>query len=89
VTVEGEEFAAGLGSHADERIVESVQDQRGHGNVLYPVGTGNAAVIVVRTGEAAISRHHLLVELPHGANRIEPVGGVETRIEIDFVPVAL
>jgi hypothetical protein len=67
----GEELGAGLGSHADEGIVESVQDERGHGNVLGPVGTGNAAVVVVRAGEAAVSGNDLLVELPQGANLVE------------------
>ncbi len=59
----GDQFGASVGSHADKGIIESLQDQRGHGNVLGPVGTGNAVVVVVRAREAAISRDDLLVKI--------------------------
>ena len=42
----GDQFDVSVGSHADEGIVKSVQDQRGHGDVLGPVGAGNAVVVV-------------------------------------------
>ena len=85
----GEELASGLGSHADEGIVESMKDQRWHGNVLHPVGTGDAAVVVVCAREAAVSRDDLLIELPHGTNVVEVCCGVETRVEFDLVAKAL
>src|ERR1700728_2615456 len=85
----GEELAARLGSHADEGIVESVQDERGHVNALHPVGTGNTAIVVLRVREAAVSRYNLLVELPHGANFVEAVGGVEAGVEFDLAAKAL
>jgi hypothetical protein len=52
----GDQFGASVGSHADEGVVKSVQDQRGRGDVLGPVGAGNAVVVVVRASEAAVSR---------------------------------
>jgi hypothetical protein len=72
------------GSHTDERIVESVQDQGGHGYVLRPVGTSNAVVVVIRACEAAVPRDDLLVKLPHGANLVQAVGGIQIRAEIDL-----
>ena len=67
----GGQFGVGLGGHADKGIVESVKDQGGHGNVLGAVGTGNAVVVVVRTGKAAVSRDKLLVKLPPAVYRPE------------------
>jgi len=66
-----------------------VKDERWHGNVLHPVGTRNTAVVVFRAHEAVISRNDLLVELPHGANLVEAVCGVETRVEFDLVAKVL
>src|ERR1700722_2251624 len=76
----GDQFGASFGSHADEGIIESVQDQRGHGNVLGPVGTGNAMVVVVRASEAAVSRDNLLVKLPHSSNLLQTLGSVQARV---------
>lgn len=87
--VVGEELAAGLGSHTDEGIVESVQDQRGHRNVLHPVGTGNTAVVIVRARETAVSRDDPLVELPHGVNLVQALCRVESRVEFRLVAKAL
>lgn len=85
----GEEFAAGLGTHADERVIQSLKDQRRHGDVLHPVGTSNLAMVVAYAREAAISCDKLLVELPQGANLVETVCGIETRVEFDLVAKVL
>src|ERR1700758_678460 len=85
----GAQFGASVGSQADERIVESLQDQRGHSDVLRPVGTGNAMVVVVRTGGAAVSRDDLFVKLAHGANLTEAIGGVEIGVEFNLLTKVL
>lgn len=81
----GEELGAGFWSQADEGVVESLQDERGNGNLLDPVGAGSDAVVVVCAGEAAVSRDDVLVEIPQGMNPVEAVGGVESRVELGLV----
>src|SRR6185437_9086233 len=80
-----DQFGTSVGSQADEGIVESLQDQRGHSDVLRTIGTGNATVVVVRASEAALARDNLIVKLAHGADPFEAFRRVEIWVEVNLL----
>ncbi len=58
----GEQLGAGLRQQPDERIVERVQDKRGHGDAVDYACAGGAVVVVVSIAKAAVARHDLIVK---------------------------
>jgi hypothetical protein len=60
--------------HPDERIVEGMQNQRGHGDLRRYPRTGRAVVIVIRAGKAGVASGDLVIKLAKGRNSLQANG---------------
>src|SRR5579862_2754907 len=74
-----DERVARGGKHADEGIVERMQDKHWGAELACIFGAGDAVVVVVGAGEASVARDDVLVEETHAADLFEGGGAVDLR----------
>src|SRR5258707_723930 len=67
------DLATGLSRQTDERVIQSMENQRRNGNTIKHTGSGCAVVVIVRAGEARIKCRDAMVEL---TQRVDSCGAV-------------
>src|SRR5215813_7071139 len=68
--------------HANKRIVERVNNQRGHIQLRYYARTGNRMVIIVSVSEATKSGNYILIEITHAMTLSKHAAGIKRKINV-------
>src|SRR5260370_22841571 len=68
----GKNFLPCLRRYSDERIVRGVNNQRGHDNPIYHIGSGRTSVLIRRIGESTIEPCNSVIEAAQAGDSPQP-----------------